>query len=173
MSRSLVLAPAVGALLLVACGDDRPPAPQPATDEAESAAPLPEEPPVGPGWSLISSGEGVSLRLEEGGDLIASIACLRDPAGMRAESDRFQRVMSEDRFTVGVGDEAYALAADLEADRDQGVEASGDIAPDLLNRLAAGGEIAFNYGAQNLGPFPAVPEADRDAFVEDCREIAG
>ena len=53
------------------------------------------------------------------------------------------------------------------------MEASGDIPADLLDRIEAGEEIAFNYGAQNLGPFPAVPEGDREAFVADCREIAG
>ena len=52
------------------------------------------------------------------------------------------------------------------------MEASGDIPADLLDRIEASEEIAFNYGAQNLGPFPTVPEADRDAFVAECREIA-
>ena len=173
MARSLIFAPALGALMLVACGDNDAQTPGPPIDEAESTAPLPDAPPVGAGWSMVASGEGVALRLEEGGDLIAAVACTRDPAGLRAESDRFERVMSEDRFTVGAGDEAYALAADLEAGRERGVEASGDIPADLLDRIEAGEEIAFNYGAQNLGPFPAVPEADRDAFLAECREIAG
>ena len=173
MARSLIFAPALGALLLVACSDNDAQTSQPPIDEAESAAPLPDEPPVGAGWSMVSSGEGVALRLEEGGELIASLACMRDPAGLRVESDRFQPVMSEDRFTIGAGDEASAMAANLEAERERGVEASGDIPADLLDRIEAGGEIAFNYGAQNLGPFPAVPEADRDAFLAECREIAG
>ena len=159
MARSLIIAPALGALMLVACGDNDAQTPGPPIDEAESTAPLPDAPPVGAGWSMVASGEGVALRL--------------DPAGLGVESDRFQPVMSEDRFTVGAGDEAYALAADLEAGRERGVEASGDIPADLLDRIEAGEEIAFNYGAQNLGPFPAVPEADREAFVAECREIAG
>lgn len=173
MARSLIFAPALGALMLVACGDNDARTPQPPIDEAESMTPLPDAPPVGAGWSMVSSGEGVALRLEEGGELIASLGCMRDPAGLRVESDRFQPVMSEDRFTIGAGDEAYAMAANLEAERERGVEASGDIPADLLDRIEAGGEIAFNYGAQNLGPFPAVPEADRDAFLAECREIAG
>ena len=173
MARSLIFAPALGALMLVACGDNDPQAPQPPIDEAESTAPLPDRPPVGAGWSMVSSGEGVALRLEEDGALAAAIACLRNPARLHAETDRFQPVMSEDRFTLGVGGEAYALAADLEADREAGVEASGDIPPGLLDRLEAGGEITFNYGALNLGPFPAIPEADRAAFVAACRETAG
>ena len=104
MARSLIFAPALGALMLVACGDNDARTPQPPIDEAESAVPLPDAPPFGAGWSMVSSGEGVALRLEEGGDLIAAVACTRDPAGLRAESDRFERVMSEDRFTVGAGD---------------------------------------------------------------------
>ncbi len=173
MARSLILAPALGALLLAACGDNNAQTPQPPMDEAESTAPLPDQPLVGAGWSMVSSGEGVALRLEEGGELIAALACMRNPAGLRVESDRFQPVMSEDRFTVGAGDEAYALAADLEAGRERGVEASGEIPADLLDRIEAGEEIAFNYGAQNLGPFPAIPEADRAAFAAECRETAG
>ena len=84
MARSLIFAPALGALMLVACGDNDAQAPGPPVDEAESTAPLPDQPPVGAGWSMVSSGEGVALRLEEGGDLIAGIACMRDPAGLRA-----------------------------------------------------------------------------------------
>jgi hypothetical protein len=170
MSRFLMTAPIMGALVLAACGQQ---APQPPVDEGESVAPMPEQPPVGPGWTRVSSGEGAALRLEEDGALVAAIACLRSPARLHAETDRFQPVMSEDRFTLGVGGEAYALAADLEADREQGVEASGDIPPGLLDRLEAGGEITFNYGDLNLGPFPAIPEADRAAFVAECRETAG
>jgi hypothetical protein len=173
MARPLIFAPVVGAFLLFGCGDDEPRTPGAPIQEAESAAPGGDQPLARARWSLLSSGEGVALRLEEGEDLIAGIACMRAPAGLRAESDRFQPVMSEDRFTIGAGDEAYALAADLQAGRERGVEASGDIPGDLLNRIEAGGEIAFNYGAQNLGPFPAVPEADREAFVTDCREMAG
>lgn len=170
MARTLMLVPLVGAFALAACGEQ---AVQPPVDEGESVAPMPEHPPTGPGWTRVSSGEGAALRLEEDGALVAAIACLRNPARLHAETDRFQPVMSEDRFTLGVGGEAYALAADLEAERDAGVEASGDIPPDLPDRIEAGGEITFNYGALNLGPFPAIPEADRDAFAAECREAAG
>lgn len=166
MPRALIFMPVAGALLLAACGDDDAPAPQPSMDETQSPAP------AGAGWSRVSSDEGVALRLEQNGELTASIACLRDPARLRAESDRFQPVMSEDRFTIGAGDEAFALAADLEAGRERGVEASGDIPGDLLDRIETGQAMAFNYGAQNLGPFPVVSEADRNGFVATCREIA-
>ena len=170
MARFLMTAPIMGALVLAACGQQ---GPQPPVDEGESVAPMPEHPPLGPGWTRASSGEGVALRLEEDGALVASIACLRNPARLHAETDRFEPVMSEDRFTLGVGGEAYALAADLEAEREAGVEASGDIPADMLDRLESGGEITFSYGALNLGPFVAVPEADRAAFAAECREAAG
>jgi hypothetical protein len=170
MTRLWISASLTGALLLTACGDNEPQTPANPTEDAAIPA---EEPFAGAGWTLVASGEGVALRLEAGGDLIAAVACTRNPARLEAESDRFQRIMSEDRFTIGAGDEAYALAADLEAERAQGVEASGAIPADLLDRLEAGGAIAFNYGAQSLGPFPAVPEADLETFVADCREIAG
>lgn len=163
MARTLMFAPIMGVLLLAACG------------EAETPPPVspPAPPPAQAGWSLVSSDEGVTLRLEQDGGLTASLACLRAPARLQAATDRFTPVMSEDRFTIGAGGEAYALAADLEAGREEGVEAFGDIPADLLDRLQTGGEIAFNYGAQNLGPFPAVTEADITAFVAECRAIAG
>ena len=173
MTRLWISASVTGALLLAACGDNEPPTSQPPATDAERPALTPEQALTNADWSLVASGEGVALRLEGEDDLIAALACMRDPAGLRAETDRFRPIMSEDRFTVGVGGEAYALAADLEADRERGVEASGDIPADLLDRLQAGGEIAFNYGAQNLGPFPAVSPADRDAFLAGCREALG
>jgi hypothetical protein len=173
MTRLWTSASVMGALLLAACGDSEPRPSQPPANEAERPALTPEQALTNADWSLIASGEGVALRLEGQDDLIAGVACMRDPAGLRVETDRFRPIMSEDRFTVGVGGEAYALAADLQADRERGVEASGDIPADLLDRLAAGDEIAFNYGAQNLGPFPAVAPADRDAFVAGCREALG
>lgn len=173
MTRLWISASVTGALLLAACGDSEPRPSQPSVNGAETPTPPPEQALASAGWSVIASGEGVALRLEGDNDLIAAVACMRDPAALRAETDRFQPIMSEDRFTVGVGGEAYALAADLQADRAKGVEASGDIPADLLDRLAAGGEIAFNYGAQNLGPFPAISPTDRDAFVAGCREAVG
>lgn len=166
MSRALIVTSLAGVLLLAACGDPDASPPPPA-----DAAPA--SPPTGAVWTAMTDDEGVALRLVENGDLTASIACLRDPVRLRAESERFQPVMSEDRFTIGAGDEAFALAADLEAGRERGVEAFGDISADLLDRIAAGQAIAFNYGAQTLGPFPAAPQADRDAFVAACRQIAG
>ncbi|MFN3815655.1 hypothetical protein [Brevundimonas sp.] len=172
MTRLWISASAIGALLLAACSGEDPPAAQPPVRGPDSAIAA-EQPFHGAGWSLVASGEGVALRLAADGEVIAGVACMRGPARLQVESDRFQPIMSEDRFTVGAGDEAYALAADLAAERERGVEASGEISVDLLDRLEAGGAIAFNYGAQSLGPFPAVPEAYRDAFVAVCREIAG
>ena len=151
-----------GALVLAACGEPNAPPP-----------PAPEPPPVEAGWTLTSGAEGATLRLEAEDGLDAAIACLSGPARFEAATDRFTPVMSEDRFTVGVGGEAYALAADLQAERERGVEASGDIPADLPDRLEAGGEITFHYGALNLGPFPAVAEADRAAFVRACRDAGG
>ncbi|MEH6665653.1 MAG: hypothetical protein V7678_12435 [Brevundimonas sp.] len=164
---------ALGVVLLAACSDTAPRTAEAPASPAPDAV-RPGEPPfAGASWTLDASGEAAALRLEEGGDLVAGLACLGGPARLRAESDRFQPIMSEDRFTVGAGEEAYALAADLQAARERGVEASGAIPRDMLDRLEDGGAIAFNYGAQNLGPFPAVPEAELRAFVERCRALAG
>ena len=49
-------------------------------------------------WTRLSSGEGEVLRLDEGGDVIASLVCRTDGSGLHAATDRFQPVMSEERF---------------------------------------------------------------------------
>lgn len=161
----------VAASLFAACGESPAPAPEPATNPGPAA---PAEPPAATSsWTRLSSGEGEVLRLDEGGDVIASLVCRADGSGLHAATDRFQPVMSEERFTVGAGDEAFTLVANLEADRPRGVEASGAIPPDLLARIDDGEAISFNYGAQNLGPFPSIAASDRSAFTTACREIAG
>ena len=80
-------------------------------------------------WSRVSSGEGEALRLQAGAELVASLVCRADGSGLHAATDRFKPVMSEERFTIGAGDEAFTLVANLAADRAQGVEASGEIHP--------------------------------------------
>ena len=158
--------------LIAACGESPGPNPEPA-QAAAPALPPPAEPPEAVArWSRLSSGEGEALRLEDEAGLIASLVCRADGSGLHAASDRFQPVMSEERFTVGAGDEAFTLVANLDADRPRGVEASGEIPPDLLARIEAGELVAFNYGAQNLGPFPSMPADDARAFAAACRDIA-
>ena len=157
--------------LLAACGDEAR-APRVEPERVVDGAVTPDPSEASGLWSLVSSDEGVALRLEDDGELIASLACRGRPARLEAATDRFDPIMSEDRFSVGVGDEVFALAADLEAGRARGVEASGDIPGELLDRLEHGGAIAFNYGAQNQGPFPAVGQPDLGVFARYCRTLA-
>ena len=98
------------------------------------------------------------------------LACLSD-GRLMASGEVLNAIGSEDRLTVGVGGEAYALAADLEADRQGGVEGYGEIPEDLLARLEAGGEIGLSYGSQTVGPYPGPDEAEATAFAAACRDM--
>lgn len=134
--------------------------------------PEPETPATGePAWTSAASGEGRALVLNtaRGGEIMR-LACLAD-GRLMASGQVFNPVGSEDRLTVGVGDEAFALAADLEADRQGGVEGYGEISSDLLARLEAGGEIGLSYGSQTVGPYPGPEAAEARAFAEACRNL--
>lgn len=158
--------------LLIGCGEAPSPAsPPPLTSSDAADTPTLEPVEMAAAWSRVSSGEGEALRLQAGAELVASLVCRADGSGLHAATDRFQLVMSEDRFTIGAGDEAFTLVANLAADRAQGVEASGEIPPGFIERVETGNPISFNYGAQTLGPLPAIQEADARAFAGACRDM--
>lgn len=142
--------------------------------ETEAAAETQTAPAVEPGlrWEAISSGEGQALVLMDAGDRpLLHLACLRDPARLTARVSDFQRIGSEERMTLGVGDEAFLLVADPMLE-EPGVYAEGPIPEDLLARLPATREISAVYGAQRLGPHQPPEPAQAETFVAGCREIA-
>lgn len=155
---------------LAACGDG-----------AETPAPVDARPveagssvaPAAAPWTLRTATDGAGLRHQVDAAPGFEIACRRGPARLEAVAEGLTPIGSEDRFTLGVGDEAFALVADLSAERASGVEASGPIPADLLDRLARGQALSVSYGAQTVGPLEAVPEAERTAFVAACHEIVG
>lgn len=157
---------------LAACGDG---AGTPASAPVD-ARPVEVGPPATQAaapWTLKTAADGASLRHQVDAAPGFEIACRRAPARLEAVAEGLTPIGSEDRFTLGVGDEAFALVADLEAERASGVEASGPIPADLLDRLARGQALSVSYGAQTVGPLEAVPEAERAAFVAACHEIVG
>ena len=84
----------------------------------------------------------------------------------------FRPIGSEDRLTIGAGDEAFAHVADLSAPG-PGVTGGGPVDADLLARLARGEAVRAVYGAQSVGPLTAASPRALAAFVERCRAPAG
>ena len=138
--------------------------------EAPPSAPTPAPP---SGWRLSSNGDGVSVELEQNGTPVARFACLHSGREFQAQGFSLDPVGSEERLTVGAGEEAHALVADPGASV-TGVQGSGPISPVLLEAIEAGGPLSLSYGAQTLGPLEGLNPDDQAAFVAGCRvSLAG
>lgn len=87
--------------------------------------------------------------------------------GFTLIAPRLPHVASEERLSLGAGDEVTALVA---ARAGGGVQAAGPITRDLLAILASAEPLRFNYGAANAGPFTP-PAAVRRVFQETCRKL--
>ena len=146
----------VALLALAACGRDEATAPAgPESPPIPSKPPL-VQPPEAPGHLAFVDAGGVE-RL--------SLAC--DGGRMQVVVPGFERIGSEDRLTVGAGDEAFAFAADLQAPG-AGVVAGGAADADLLARLARGAPVSAIYGRQTVGPLRAAEPANLPAFAARC-----
>lgn len=148
----------VALLALAACGREEAPAPPPETPAAPQApaAPISPAPPEAPSRLAFVDAGGVE-RL--------SMAC--DGGQMQIAVPEFDRIGSEDRLTVGGGDEAFAFVADLQAPG-EGVVANGAADADLLARLARGETVRAVYGRQAVGPLQAARPAALAAFTARC-----
>lgn len=151
-------------LVLTGCGQ-APEAETGASAEAADVQPLRV-------WRTIQGDDGVALALlGEGDRQIFHLACLRSPARMVVTAEEATVIGSEERLTLGVGQEAYLFVADTQSGR-PGVQAEGPIDAGLLERLAEGVRVEAVYGAQRIGPFD-LPMTDILAeFTQGCREIA-
>ncbi len=134
----------------------------------EPAPPVPAEPapaPVPAGWTAAPDGALVWADADE--DRRFALTCASGDLHVRAPG--LERIGSEDRLTLGAGDEAFALVADLTSP-EAGVVASGRIPADFMARLARGEAIGLVYGAQRIGPVPAPEAAIVGPFVEACAD---
>lgn len=156
--RTLLLTIAV--LALAACGQEHPDS---ATGPVEPA-PIPSKPP------LVQPPE-VPTRMafvDASGVERLRLSCGAASPSLRISVPGFNRIGSEDRLTLGAGDEAFAYVADLEAS-EPGVVGGGPVDAGLMDRLARGEPVHAVYGAQTAGPLrPADPETV-PAFAERCR----
>jgi uncharacterized membrane protein len=162
---------AAGSLLLISCGgankesdaaqNEAAPPPSAAAAKANPAASTPR-------WELRANGEGSELALISGTEpATVRLSCSAGGKSLLVNIPGFRPIGSEERLSVGSGDEATALVADPRGDGERGgVSASGSV-PDNLAVILKG-PVSASYGAQTSGPHPAPPpEAARD-FVKAC-----
>lgn len=149
---------------LAACGRDEASAP---TAPVEPL-PIPSKPPlVQPPEAPISM-----AFVDASGAERLQLSCHTDRPAFRITVPGFEAIASEDRLTLGAGDEAFAHAADLEAPG-PGVTGGGAVDPDLIDRLARGEPVRAVYGAQSVGPLQAARLETLTAFAERCRGLRG
>jgi len=146
----------VALLGLAACGREEPSVPA-----APAAAPIPSKPPL----VLPPEAPDRLAFLDAGGEERLTLAC--EGGRMQVTVPEFERIGSEDRLTVGVGDEAFAFAADLQAPG-EGIVAGGAPEADMLARLARGEPVSAVYGRQTVGPLQAARPATLPAFAAVC-----
>lgn len=164
-------------LLLAACGG---PARQPGNETVD--VPVPSGPPVAqqvdpsaraspsaaPAWESAAGSEGTALRLTgPDGRLLLSIACLGSPARLTATAPVFTAIGSEERFSLGLGQEPVILVADLERS-DGEVTAEGAVPDRFEKLLERAPEISALYGTQRIGPVPAPSKPLKESLAKAC-----
>lgn len=157
------LAPLGLMVALAACGEPEPPT-------APAAAGFPSGP-----WSLHASGAaGTAVVLsDETGAVRLRIACRRNPAELHVEAPAFSRINSEERLTLGAGDELAVLAASPGTPDGAPVSAAGSIPGAFVDALESGLPIGAAYGASYLRDLPPLPARERRRFAAACREALG
>lgn len=166
------------ALGLAGCG----PEPQPRQPDtlptpsgppiAQSAAPQPKAAAVAdaPRWESLVRGSSTALRLVEAdGSHRMEISCIGEPGRMAVSVPGFSTIGSEDRFSLGLGDEPVTLVADIA--RREGVSAEGPVPDNLEDLFAEAKRISALYGTQRVGPVaPPPPELVR-ALSKSCEKL--
>ena len=160
--RTVLLAAAL--LGLAACGREEASAPMAPVEPL----PVPSKPPlVQPPEAPVSMAFVDAAGVER-----LQLACRAGGPAFQITVPGFEPIGSEDRLTLGAGDEAFAHAADLEASG-PGVTGGGPVDRDLIDRLARGEPVRAVYGAQSVGPLKAMRPEALPAFAERCRGLQG
>jgi hypothetical protein len=173
--RAIMTKVTAAAVLLLAACDGTPaeegasPPPAAPVPPRPPAAPSPTDPAVGTAWSLSGADGGVGVKLTRDGAPVFRLTCLAGSDRVEAAVAGIDPIASEERFTLGAGDEAYTLVADLAASTPGDLRASGDAPADLLDRIERGEPLSVNYGAATVGPLPPLPEVARSVFAAGCR----
>lgn len=128
---------------------------------AEPPAPVREPAPVSTG----ETADGLAFVDAAGVERLRLVCGPGDRLGIAVPG--FRPIASEDRLTLGAGDEAFAHVADLAAPG-PGVSGSGPIDRELVDRLARGQPLRAVYGAQSVGPLQAARPGLLTAFANHC-----
>lgn len=160
--------------LLPACAEEAPPA----NNEANVELPQPSGPPVvqqaepelnkpqaqaASGWSA----EGGALRFGEGEAASLILRCRKGKLIVTAPA--FKPIGSEDRFSLGLGNEPVTLVADPTRQSGSGVTAEAPAPDDLQALLGNSGQVSALYGTQQAGPYPAPSPQAAGALAAGCK----
>lgn len=102
-------------------------------------------------------------------DAPISLVCARGD-GIMVVARAFHPIGSEERLTIGAGDDAFALVV-AEDPQSAHVSATGPADEAILTAIVSGRPISASYGAQRYGPVKAPPSALRRAFADTCRKL--
>ena len=154
---------------LAACGrDERPAVPTPPEAPAAPARPQPPAPPAQP----ADATSALLTMVDASGAPALLLFCEGPARHLVIHAPGLTPIGSEDRLTLGAGDEAFAFVADLEAPG-PGVTGGGVPEADLFDRMARGESVRAVYGAQTVGPVRAETPAALRAFVARCGGVSG
>lgn len=172
----------VGALLLAAC------AAEPQVEQNVRAEPMegtkvipePSGPPVvqqadpaapsADGEAVRWTYEGNVLRLlGPGRSLLMVLGCRQPGRQLLVHVPSFTPIASEDRLSLGLGEEPVTLVADL-APRsgNLGIIATGESPGNLEALLVGARQITALYGTQRAGPYPSLSADVASSFARTC-----
>jgi hypothetical protein len=125
-------------------------------------------------WESTVGSEGMSLRLvRPGGALVMSLACRRSPARLVAAVPAFTPIGSEERFSLGLGEEAVTLVADLANRNRPGVIGEGAVPSEIESLLESAAQLSASYGNQTSGPHAAPQTELKEQFAKACKAESG
>jgi hypothetical protein len=98
-----------------------------------------------------------------------SIACMEAPKRLVVSVPGLQPIGSEERFSLGLGNEPVTLVADPTRQK-QGVIAEGAAPENFAELLESAAQIGGMYGTQQVGPYPAPPKSLVQSLARQCAQ---
>lgn len=160
---------AVAVVAITGCGESEK---SPRVQSNGQAAPTSSPAPAESQWTMQASATaGAAIVLtDEGGKEVFRLACRRSPADLYAAVPLLRRVGSEDRLTLGAGDELAVLVVSMEGP-EEGLRATGARQPAFVSALAEGRAISFAYGQRQI-TLPPLRLDVRTDFAAACQDQA-
>ena len=137
-----------------------------AEPEPEVREPLPTAVPE-TGWS--EDGGDLVLHDEEGVQLLRLGCSAGPPAELLARFGRFEPIGSEERLSLGLGEEVVAMVAQVVGAEGPGLIASTRYTPALARHIEEAGSVSARYGNQFLGPVGPPAAGQVAALLTACR----